>query len=85
MTHMNQQGKRRRHGEHHGEEVKVMRRRGNRKGQSILEYLVVAAVIVGAIIAVKGAMQTNIATLYTNAGVKTGNAATAFGNLDVEK
>jgi len=59
------------------------RRRGN-GGQSILEYLVIATVIVAAIILAKTIVQGNMNTLYTNAGQKTADAAAALGSLKVE-
>ena len=60
------------------------RRRGNR-GQSILEYLVIATVIVAAIIIGRNIIQGEMATLYTNAGGKVTQAASALGSLVIEQ
>jgi len=59
------------------------RRRGN-GGQSILEYLVIATVIVAAIIIARPIVQGHMATLYQNAAQKTADAAAALGGLKVE-
>ncbi len=68
-----------------GGEVRMKSRLGSRRGQSILEYLVVATIIVGAVIAVaNGAIKTNMKTLYDNAGTRTGDAATSLKNLKTE-
>ncbi len=56
-----------------------------KKGQSILEYLVIATVIVIAIAAIRSTLDTNITGLYTNAAAKTGDATTALGTLNVEQ
>ncbi|MBI3322004.1 MAG: hypothetical protein HYZ91_07050 [Candidatus Omnitrophica bacterium] len=61
-----------------------VRRRGN-GGQSILEYLVIATVIVAAIIIAKGIVQGNMNQLYQNAAQKTSDAATALSSLAVER
>ena len=56
----------------------------NRKGQSILEYLVIATIIVGAIILVGkpgGLVDKNIKLLFTGAGDRTGDAASHLGKL----
>ena len=61
-------------------------RLNGRHGQSILEYLVIATIIVGAIIVIaKPAITTHMNSLYTNAAQKTGDAATALGGLKVEQ
>ena len=57
---------------------------GNCRGQSILEYLVIAAVIVAGILAIKGTVKTNTDKLYTNAANKVNAAAASLGNLGVE-
>lgn len=57
---------------------------GNRKGQSILEYLVIAAVIVAGILAIKNTVKTNTDQLYTTAAGKVSTAATSLGGLTVE-
>lgn len=55
------------------------------RGQPIVEYLVIAAVIVAAILLIQPTVRTNIQNLYNNAAQKTSNAATALGNLNVER
>ena len=50
-------------------------RRRNRRGQSILEYVVIATVIVLAIFAIKGTVDTNVRDMYGKAVDKTANAA----------
>jgi len=55
----------------------VKRRLRSKRGQSILEYLVIATIIVGAILVIaKPALTTNINGMYTAAAAKTA-AATA--------
>ena len=63
---------------------KVPRGVGARRGQSILEYLVIATVIVGAIIAIRGVVTPHINRLYNNAADHTADAAKALGKLKVE-
>ena len=63
----------------------VMRkRRLARKGQSILEYLVIATVIVAAIIAIRQTVATNMSSLYTGAANKTSVAATQLSGLVID-
>jgi len=62
----------------------MWRRLRKRRGQSIVEYLVIAAVIVAAILAVRGTVQANMKSLYDKSAQKTAEAATALGNLKVE-
>lgn len=50
-------------------------RRRNRRGQSILEYVVIATVLVLAIFAIKGTVNTNVDNIYKNAVNKTSEAA----------
>ena len=57
----------------------------NRKGQSIVEYLVIAAIIVGAIIAIQPTIKTNINNLFQKGADKTNIAQTALGNLTTEQ
>lgn len=56
-----------------------------KKGQSILEYLVIATVIVIAIFAIKDRVQGNMNDLYGNAADRTANAAAALGGLAIEQ
>ena len=62
----------------------VKRQVSNRRGQSILEYLVIATVIVAALLAVRGTVSTHVSSLFTNASTKVGSAATSLGNLTFE-
>ena len=64
-----------------------MKNRGKQRGQSILEYLVIATVIIGVALAlVNGAFRTNAQSLYTNAGTRVGDAATSLhDNLHTEQ
>ena len=57
----------------------VKRLAKNKKGQSILEYLVVATIIVAAIAIIRPTLQANFATLFTNAAAQTANAGTKLG------
>lgn len=57
---------------------------GNRKGQSILEYLVIATLVVMAIFAIKGQMGTALKDLYTNAKDKAVDAADSINTLAIE-
>ncbi len=74
--------------DHHrlkGGEVRMKNRLGSRRGQSILEYLVIATIIVGAVIAVAAnAIKPNMTTLYNNAGTRTGDAAKSLKDLKTE-
>ena len=61
-----------------------LRRQRDRRGQSILEYVVIATVIVLAIFAIKGTVSTNLNGVYGNAANKTSDAATSISGLAVE-
>ena len=61
-----------------------LRRQRDRRGQSILEYVVIATVIVLAIFAIKGTVQTNLNGVYGNAANKTADAGTSISGLAVE-
>ena len=52
----------------------------SRKGQSILEYVVIATVIVLAILAIRGAMGTSANNILNNAASKTDEGATFIGS-----
>jgi len=69
---------------HHeeGGELHMRRRLRNRRGQSILEYLLIATIIVGAIMLVKGPLTRNMGNLYNGAGNKTNAAASAINTLN---
>ena len=61
----------------------VKRRLGNKRGQSILEYLVITTVVVLAILAIRGMVQTQTEGLFNQAGNKVGEATTELGNFTV--
>lgn len=55
-----------------------------RRGQSILEYLVIVTVVIIAILAIRGTVQNNMNQTYTNAAAQTSTAATELGALLTE-
>lgn len=55
----------------------------SRTGQSILEYLVIATVVVLAILLIRGTVQSNTESLFNQAAGKVGEAATQLGTLSV--
>lgn len=59
-----------------------MRTRGT-AGQSIVEYLIVAALVILAVAAVRGPLSGNVNSVYTNASNKVNDAATALGALTI--
>ncbi len=62
----------------------MLRRVRQRKGQSILEYMVIVTVVVLAILAIRGTVDTRVTEVFTAAADRTGDAATALGNLSLE-
>jgi Flp pilus assembly pilin Flp len=52
-----------------------MRKVSNRRGQSILEYLLVVSLIIAALVAVRTALATNTGEIMTNASDALGTAA----------
>ncbi len=61
-------------------------RRGNRRGQSIIEYLVVAGVIIAAILLVSGgALKTTIGGILNGAQNKFNGANTVIANASTMK
>ena len=54
-----------------------------RKGQAMVEYLVIATVVIAALLAVRPALQAAIQALFDNAATKANEAATNLGNLNV--
>jgi len=63
----------------------MARRLRGRRGQSILEYLVIITVVVIAIFSIKEGVQGNMNDLYNKAKEKTAGAETALGNLKTEQ
>ncbi len=55
-----------------------------RRGQSILEYLIIVTVIIVAVLVAKGAFSTNMTTLLATANQKVPDANTALGGQAVE-
>ena len=62
----------------------MFKRCRQRKGQAILEYLVIATVIVLAIVAIRGTVETRVGEVFTASADRTGDAATALGDLQLE-
>ena len=54
-----------------------------RRGQAIVEYLVVATVVIAAIIAIRPAIQAAVNALYASAATKANDAATKLGSLTI--
>lgn len=63
---------------------KISRYSRGRRGQSILEYLVIATVIVSAILFIRPFVNTHIRNLYNNSANKVAQASNSLGNLSVE-
>ena len=61
----------------------VKRRLRSKRGQSILEYLVITTVVVLAILGIRGLVTTQTTTLFTEAGNKVGEASTQLGTFSV--
>ena len=60
-----------------------MTKAGGRRGQAMVEYLVIATVVLLAIIAARPAIQGAIQALFGNAATKANEAATGLSNLTV--
>ena len=56
----------------------------SRKGQSILEYLVIATIIVIALIAIRPVLQGNINKLFNTAASQTGTADASLAGTKAE-
>jgi uncharacterized protein (UPF0333 family) len=61
----------------------VKRRLRSKRGQSILEYLVITTVVVLAILAIRGMVTTKSDELFIEAGNKIGEATTQLGTFAV--
>ena len=61
-----------------------MRRRLGRKGQSIVEYLIIVALVIGAIATIRATVQANMDSLFQGAAGQTKTAAGALGGLAPE-
>ena len=59
--------------------MKSGRQLRGQRGQSIFEYLVIVTVVIVAIIAIRGMVQVNMNSLFTNAA---GQTATAAGKIE---
>lgn len=57
--------------------------RGGRFGQAMVEYLVIATLIIAAILFVRPALQTAIQALFDNAATQANEAASGLNNLNV--
>lgn len=62
----------------------MTRRLQSRRGQSILEYLVITTVVVLAILAIRGVVTARSNELFTQAGDKIGEASVALGAYAVQ-
>ena len=63
--------------------VDLLRRRlRSKRGQSILEYLVITTVVVLAIFAIRATVQTNTNALYNESANKLVGANTMLGNVN---
>ncbi len=65
----------------------MLKRLRNRRGQSILEYLLITGVIIAAIVAISAKVKTSMTNVFENAATQTGTAATVlnkanFSNLN---
>ena len=56
----------------------------NRRGQSILEYLVILSIVIGAIVFIREKVTKNVRDLYTNSANATAVAAKSVGKLTPE-
>ncbi len=61
----------------------VKRRLGNKRGQSILEYLVITTVVVLALLGSRALVQTQTTGLFTEAGNRVGEATTQLSTFTV--
>jgi Flp pilus assembly pilin Flp len=59
----------------------MWRRVRNRRGQQLVEYLIMVALIVAAIIAIAPTIRGHVDTLLGNAATQTETAATKLGGL----
>ena len=62
----------------------MWRRLQGRKGQSIVEYLVIATVIIGAILLIRATVQGNMTNLFNSAATQTATAGAAIGSATPE-
>ena len=61
-----------------------MDQRGGRLGQAMVEYLVIATVVIIALFAARPALQAAIRALFTNAATQANNAANGLNNVNVQ-
>ena len=61
----------------------VKRRLHSKRGQSILEYLVITTVVVLAILGIRGLVNTKTTDLFNEAGNKVGEATTQLSTFSV--
>ena len=60
------------------------RRLHNKRGQSILEYLVITTVVVLAILAIQTVVRSQSDTMFNQAGTKVGEASATLGTFAVK-
>ena len=58
----------------------MWKRLGRRKGQSIVEYLVIITIIIAAIVLVRATVRGNMDTLFSNAAGQTAKAGGSLGS-----
>ena len=63
----------------------MVKRLTNRKGQSILEYLVIATIVVLAVLAIRGTVTEKMNNVMTESTNKVDEAATALQSFKLEK
>ena len=63
----------------------MVKRLMNRKGQSILEYLVIATIVVLAVLAIRGTVTEKMNNVMTESTNKVDEAATALQSFKLEK
>ena len=59
------------------------RRLHNKRGQSILEYLVITTVVVLAILAIQTVVRSQSDAMFNQAGTKVGEASATIGTMTV--
>ena len=71
-------------GDGEGVSTGMWRRLRQRKGQSIVEYLVIVTIIIGAILLVRGVVTGNMNALFNGAAAQTATAGASLGTVTPE-
>ncbi len=61
----------------------MRKRLASRSGQSMIEYLVIAAVVIAAIIAIQGTVRSRMDTLMTESSDAVGRGANKLGTMNI--